>query len=471
MNRPMTFLGLLLASTTASPARAQGFVDVNGLAALNDRPATNSRLFDVTFATAAIDPKDPVLPSTSAIEQPEARARILLPASYDDGQESSYPVLLLLHGGTGSYVDWTGDGDADTLAADLDLIVVMPEGGGKGWYTDWFVREADDTPRYETFHIHQLVHWIDANLRTHGTREGRAIAGLSMGGFGALSYAARHPDLFVAAASFSGGLDMTYSPQQIIVWASGIGAAANANAIFGPYNNEPLWAHNAQQLNYRAHNPVDLVGNLGAVDLTYYSGTDNDAQIHAVNQHFHAAVEAAGFDPERSLCTNGACTVVNAGTGPRYIEETLANHSFTWWNPWLADWLPHVMEVFADPPPAPSAFEYTSADDEFAAFDYEVSMTRAVAEFATLVVAGPEGFTLDGSGAAEVMTAPIYVPSAPYRVSIEDGAGVATEYTVLADASGRLTTPLVILGPDNPYQQYQGAPSLFSTASVAITPL
>ncbi|MFY0539636.1 hypothetical protein [Nannocystis pusilla] len=71
---------------------------------------------------------------------------------------------------------------------------------------------------------------------------------------------------------------MTYSPQQLIVWASGIGAAADANAIFGPYNNEPLWAHNAQQLNYRAHNPVDLVENLGPVDLTYYSGTDDDGQ-------------------------------------------------------------------------------------------------------------------------------------------------------------------------------------------------
>ncbi|WP_170135573.1 alpha/beta hydrolase [Nannocystis exedens] len=467
----MTLLGLLLVLSATSPARAQGFVDVNGLAALNERPPAKPRLFDVAFATAAIDPKDPVLPSSSAIEQPEARARILLPASYDDGQEDAYPVLFLLHGGTGSYVDWTADGDADVLAAGLELIVVMPEGGGKGWYTDWFVREADDTPRYETFHIHQLVRWIDVNFRTYGTREGRAIAGLSMGGFGALSYAARHPDLFVAAASFSGGLDMTYSPQQLIVWASGIGAAANANAIFGPYNNEPSWAHNAQQLNYRAHNPVDLVANLGPVDLTYYSGTDDDAHIHAVNQRFHAAVEAAGFDPERSLCTGGACTVVQPGTGPRYVEETLADHSFTWWNPWLADWLPHLMAVFAAPPPAPTAFEYTSADDEFGAFGYEVTMTRAVAELATLVVDGPGGFTLDGSGAAEVTTAPLYVPSAPYRLSIEDGQGAATEYTVLADASGRLTTPLVVLGPDNPYQQYQGASSTFYTASVSITPL
>ncbi|MCY1071241.1 alpha/beta hydrolase family protein [Nannocystis sp. RBIL2] len=471
MIRPTTLLGLLLPFAAISSARAQDFVDVNGLHAVNERPPGDPRLFDVTFATAAIDPKSPFPPSTSAIEQPEARARILLPASYDDGQELAYPVLFLLHGGTGSYVDWTADGGADVLAADLELIVVMPEGGGKGWYTDWFVREADDTPRYETFHIHQLVRWIDVNLRTHGTREGRAIAGLSMGGFGALSYAARHPDLFVAAASFSGGLDMTYSPQQIIVWASGIGAAADANAIFGPYNNEPLWAHNAQQLNYRAHNPVDLVENLGPVDLTYYSGTDDDGQIHVLNQRFHAAVAAAGFDPERSVCTNGACTVIEAGTGPRYIEETLANHSFTWWSPWLADWLPHLMAVFAAPPPAPTAFTYTSADDEFAAFGYEVSMLRAVAELATLVVEGPESFTLDGSGEAEVTTAPLYVPGAPHSVAIEDGQGVATEYAVFADAGGRITTPLVVLGPDNPYQQYQGAPSTFYTATVSITPL
>jgi S-formylglutathione hydrolase FrmB len=57
-----------------------------------------------------------------------------------------------------------------------------------------------DLPRRE------LVPWIDATYRTIAARRGRAIAGVSMGGYGALSYAARHPDTFAAAASFSGAL-------------------------------------------------------------------------------------------------------------------------------------------------------------------------------------------------------------------------------------------------------------------------
>ena len=59
-------------------------------------------------------------------------------------------------------------------------------------------------PRWETFHIDQLIPWIDHNLRTVADRRGRAIAGLSQGGFCSMSYAARHPDLFGVALSFSG---------------------------------------------------------------------------------------------------------------------------------------------------------------------------------------------------------------------------------------------------------------------------
>ena len=63
-------------------------------------------------------------------------------------------------------------------------------------------------PRWETYHVGELVPWIDATYRTIAARRGRAIAGLSMGGYGALSYAARHPGTFAAAASFSGALEV-----------------------------------------------------------------------------------------------------------------------------------------------------------------------------------------------------------------------------------------------------------------------
>ena len=103
---------------------------------------------------------------------------------------------------------WTRSGDAERLTAAKPLIVVMPDGGRGGWYTNWYRGGRAARRRWETYHVDQLLRLVDRRFRTVAARRGRAIAGLSMGGFGALSYAARHPDRFAAAASFSGGVDL-----------------------------------------------------------------------------------------------------------------------------------------------------------------------------------------------------------------------------------------------------------------------
>src|SRR4051794_41847690 len=84
----------------------------------------------------------------------------------------------------------------------------MPDAGPAAPYTDWHRRGVPVRPRWEDYHVGELVPWVDARFRTVAGRRGRAIAGLSMGGLGALSYAARHPRTFVAAASFSGALEI-----------------------------------------------------------------------------------------------------------------------------------------------------------------------------------------------------------------------------------------------------------------------
>ena len=94
------------------------------------------------------------------------------------------------------------------MTAGQPLIVVMPDGGRGGWYSNWHNGGRGGPPAWESYHIGQLIPLVDRRFRTVAARRGRAIAGLSMGGFGAFSYAARHPDLFTAAASFSGGLDL-----------------------------------------------------------------------------------------------------------------------------------------------------------------------------------------------------------------------------------------------------------------------
>jgi diacylglycerol O-acyltransferase/trehalose O-mycolyltransferase len=134
--------------------------------------------------------------------------RVLLPARYGAQPARRYPVLYLLHGRDGDYRGWTAYGDAERITARSPLIVVMPDAGRIAAYTDWYRDGAPVRPRWETYHVGELVPWVDARFRTIAARRGRAIAGLSMGGFGALSYAARHPATFAAAASFSGALEI-----------------------------------------------------------------------------------------------------------------------------------------------------------------------------------------------------------------------------------------------------------------------
>src|SRR3546814_11440821 len=121
-------------------------------------------------------------------------------------------MLFLLHGGGGSYRDWTEVGDAAAATAGLPLIVVMPDNLKHGNYVDWYNAGEGGPPMWETFIIGQLLPWVDATLPTIGQRTGRAVAGLSMGGGGALGSDTRPPDMFVAAAPFPGAVDPNPNP-------------------------------------------------------------------------------------------------------------------------------------------------------------------------------------------------------------------------------------------------------------------
>jgi S-formylglutathione hydrolase FrmB len=126
---------------------------------------------------------------------------VLLPVGYDPGGPRRYPVLYLLHGKSGDHTDWSKRTALREAVGNAPLIVVMPD-GDDGWYVDW----ADGVHRYDGQVVRDLVPHVDGAYRTLAVREGRAIAGLSMGGYGALKIALAHPDLFVSAASLSGAV-------------------------------------------------------------------------------------------------------------------------------------------------------------------------------------------------------------------------------------------------------------------------
>lgn len=133
----------------------------------------------------------------------ETRARILLPKSFGSS-DKQYPVLYLLHGANSNYTRWTTGLPTESTTEELDLIVIMPDGGPTGFYSNWYNGGAFGPPAWETYHLEELRLLLEQRFRANGRY---AISGHSMGGFGALSYASRHPDLFSAVIASSPASD------------------------------------------------------------------------------------------------------------------------------------------------------------------------------------------------------------------------------------------------------------------------
>jgi S-formylglutathione hydrolase FrmB len=123
----------------------------------------------------------------------------VLPAGYSASQER-YPVLYLLHGWQGDETNWVSLTHLVEDASAYKLIVVTPR-GGNSWYVNSATR-ADD--RYADYVFQDLIAEVDTHYRTIASPHDRAIAGLSMGGYGAMLFSLRHPGAFAFAASISG---------------------------------------------------------------------------------------------------------------------------------------------------------------------------------------------------------------------------------------------------------------------------
>ena len=140
------------------------------------------------------------------------RAAVVLPDAYTKSskrQQRAFPVLYLLHGGSGTFRDWLTKTPDRTLlhrlADQYNLIIVTPDGDPTSYYFD---SPLVKTSQFETFIAKELIDKIDNTYRTVRDRKGRIIAGLSMGGHGAMYISSRHPDLYAAAGSMSGVMNI-----------------------------------------------------------------------------------------------------------------------------------------------------------------------------------------------------------------------------------------------------------------------
>ncbi|MHC5060915.1 MAG: alpha/beta hydrolase-fold protein [Planctomycetota bacterium] len=133
----------------------------------------------------------------------DMRFNIVLPKDYITSPRH-YPVLYMLHGLASNYFEWTQLG-VPQYANRHDLIVVMVD-GGNSWYLNWAKSYDGQKNNWDDYITKELIGYVDSHYRTIAKRQGRAISGLSMGGYGALAVGLRHPDLFCSIASHSGAL-------------------------------------------------------------------------------------------------------------------------------------------------------------------------------------------------------------------------------------------------------------------------
>jgi putative tributyrin esterase len=153
--------------------------------------------------------------------------RVVLPASVAAGQE--LPVVYVLHGGGGDFREWSNDSDVAQFA-ERGLILVMPE-GNSSYYTN-SVQQPQD--RYEDYIVSDLISDVESKFPAAIGRPNRAIVGISMGGFGAVTLAIRHPGLFAFAGGLSSAIDVPRRAFSI----KRLQQSRHYESIFGPSESQ-----------------------------------------------------------------------------------------------------------------------------------------------------------------------------------------------------------------------------------------
>lgn len=377
---------------------------------------------------------------------------VLLPTDYASGRE--YPVLYLLHGGGDDQDAWLATTDlvefTDALPAEQQVIVVMPnEFLAVGLYSDW----RDGTESWETFHIETVIPYIDSTYNTIPGRAHRAIGGYSGGGFGAMHYATRHPDLFVAGASFSGLVDIT-SPEGIAI----VQAAILVN-VYCSGDGEPTgpWGDFAtQEVYWHGHNPTDLASNLRGMSVFLSAGNGLPCNQRDAGRAV-TAFPLADVEPvARRMAESFSRELTEASVTHTTHFPACGIHDYPYFGEGLHLFWPQMLAAFGTA--APSSFDYRTPESPTSVWDWTFTADPLrAAEFLDVTDASSAGLVLTGSGTQSVTTASYFTASQVVSLS------GAVEPSVVADPAGRITFH-VDLGPTHNNQQYTPAARVLEAA-------
>ncbi|MDD8016479.1 MAG: alpha/beta hydrolase family protein [Acidobacteriota bacterium] len=259
---------------------------------------------------------------SSRILDRDVNYAVYLPPDYQ-ASTRRYPVVYLLHGFTDDESAWIQFGEAN-LAADRaiadrslpPMIIVMPDGG-----VTWYVNDHRDEIRFEDMFVREFIPHIDAAFRTRPSREFRGVSGLSMGGWGTLMFAFRHPDLFSSCAAFSAAVftDEGFAAMEPPLYENMMAP------VFGPglSGKARLTPH------FRKYNPLDLARTLPAESLKkarYYIDCGDDDFLINGNMALHSLLLERGI-PHEFRVRNGG-------------------HTWAYWRTGISDGLKFIGESF-----------------------------------------------------------------------------------------------------------------------------
>lgn len=201
---------------------------------------------------------------------------VILPEQYfdDDEQDGQFPVLYLLNGYGGDHTVWYKNRpDLPEVASNYGIIIVCPD-GQDSWYFD---SPIDPKMKFETFMTTELITYIDEHYRTFPEGKMRAITGLSMGGHGSLWLAFRHPNLYGACGTMSGGVDIRPFPNN---WKI----------------KERLGEESANEEVWNAHTVISLVPQLQNGNQRIIVDCGVADFFSQVNRNLHEALLKQGID-------------------------------------------------------------------------------------------------------------------------------------------------------------------------------
>lgn len=243
---------------------------------------------------------------------------VYLPADYETSQRS-YPVLYLLHGYSDDETGWIQFGEANSVADKAiasgdasSCIIVMPDGK-----VSWYVNSFDGKDPWQDMFIKEFIPFIEKEYRIRVKKEFRAIAGLSMGGFGALSISMRNTELFSTCVAMSSG---TFTDEEILTDNTYDHYFGN---IFGPKSKDTVSEH------WKAFSPLYLLESVDREKLKsvrFYIDCGDDDFLYKGNSALHVKMRDLEI-PHEYRVRNGS-------------------HQWSYWRTGLYDGLKFISEKF-----------------------------------------------------------------------------------------------------------------------------